>query len=56
MFLFENVRGLLTHDRGKTYATMLEIFANTGYTIVKKVLNAWDYAAPQKREETLILK
>lgn len=25
MFLFENVRGLLTHDRGKTYSTMLEI-------------------------------
>ena len=55
MFLFENVRGLLTHDRGKTYATMLEIFANTGYTIVKKVLNAWDYGAPQKRERLITI-
>ena len=55
MFLFENVRGLLTHDKGKTYATMLEIFANAGYTIVKKVLNAWDYGAPQKRERLITI-
>lgn len=55
MFLFENVRGLLTHDRGKTYATMLEIFANAGYTIVKQVLNAWDYGAPQKRERLITI-
>ncbi|MDR1892399.1 MAG: DNA (cytosine-5-)-methyltransferase, partial [Oscillospiraceae bacterium] len=37
-FLFENVRGLLTHDRGRTYKTILDIFANAGYTIQKKVL------------------
>lgn len=36
MFLFENVRGLLTHDHGKTYKTMLNIFANAGYTIEKR--------------------
>lgn len=34
---------------------MLEIFANTGYTIVKKVLNAWDYGAPQKRERLITI-
>ena len=45
MFLFENVRGLLTHDKGKTYRTMLDIFENAGYDIQKDVLNAWDYAA-----------
>ncbi len=55
MFLFENVRGLLTHDKGKTYATMLEIFANAGYAITKKVLNAWDYGAPQKRERLITI-
>lgn len=55
MFLFENVRGLLTHDKGKTYATMLEIFAKAGYTITKKVLNAWDYGAPQKRERLVTI-
>lgn len=55
VFLFENVRGLLTHDKGKTYATMLEIFTNAGYTIIKKVLNAWDYGAPQKRERLITI-
>lgn len=53
MFLFENVRGLLTHDDGKTYRTILEIFEKTGYTIHKEVLNAWDYGVAQKRERLI---
>ncbi len=53
MFLFENVRGLLTHNRGETYKTMLEIFKQSGYTIQKAVLNAWDYGVPQKRERLI---
>ncbi|MDD3252670.1 MAG: DNA cytosine methyltransferase [Lachnospiraceae bacterium] len=53
MFLFENVRGLLTHDRGKTYSTMLNIFSKAGYTIDKKILNAWNYGTPQKRERLI---
>ena len=53
MFLFENVRGLLTHDKGKTYQTMLKIFADAGYTIQKAVLNAWNYGVPQKRERLI---
>lgn len=36
MFLFENVRGLLTHDKGRTYATITNIFEQAGYTIQKK--------------------
>lgn len=36
MFLFENVRGLLTHDKGCTYKTITEIFEKTGYTVQKK--------------------
>lgn len=40
MFLFENVKGLLTHDHGKTYNTMLDIFESAGYEIQKKVFNA----------------
>lgn len=55
MFLFENVRGLLTHDHGRTYATMLEIFEHAGYTIDRKVLNAWNYGAPQKRERLITI-
>lgn len=53
MFLFENVKGLLTHDKGKTYRTMLDIFENAGYDIQKDVLNAWDYGVAQKRERLI---
>ena len=55
MFLFENVRGLLTHDHGKTYTTMLKIFADAGYTIQKQVLNAWDFGVAQKRERLITI-
>ena len=55
MFLFENVRGLLTHDKGKTYDTMINIFQSAGYTIQKKVLNAWDYGVAQKRERLITI-
>ena len=55
MFLFENVRGLLTHDGGKTYNTMLDIFEAAGYNIHKQVLNAWDYGVAQKRERLITI-
>lgn len=55
MFLFENVRGLLTHDSGRTYKTILNIFENCGYTIQKDVLNAWDYGVAQKRERLITI-
>ena len=58
MFLFENVRGLLSHDKGRTYETMLRIFEQEGYTIKesqKRILNAWDYGVPQKRERLITI-
>lgn len=53
MFLFENVKGLLTHDQGKTYKTILNIFEDEGYFTEFKVLNAWNYGCPQKRERLI---
>ena len=55
MFLFENVRGLLTHDKGRTYKTITDIFESEGYTIQKQVLNAWDYGVAQKRERLITI-
>ncbi|MCL1807782.1 MAG: DNA cytosine methyltransferase [Oscillospiraceae bacterium] len=55
VFLFENVRGLLTHDHGRTYKTIHDIFKAEGYTIKESVLNAWDYGVPQKRERLIII-
>ena len=55
MFLFENVKGLLTHDKGRTYKTITDIFESTGYVIQKKVLNACDYGVAQKRERLITI-
>lgn len=55
IFLFENVRGLLSHDKGQTINNMLDIFKEQGYTVQKKVLNAWDYGVPQKRERLILI-
>lgn len=55
MFLFENVRGLLTHDKCKTYQTILKIFKDEGYATYHQVLNAWDYGVPQKRERLITI-
>lgn len=52
-FLFENVRGLLSHDKGRTYQVMLKVFADCGYNVDKKILNAWDYGNAQKRERLI---
>lgn len=53
MFLLENVKGLLNHDNKHTYTTMLNIFEDAGYTTTHKVLNAWDYGVPQRRERLI---
>lgn len=55
MFLFENVRGLLTHDKGRTYKIITDIFESTGYVIQKKILNAWEHGAAQKRERLITI-
>ena len=50
-FLGENVRGLISHDAGRTLATMRHVFSDLGYTLVEpKILKAIFYQVPQKRE------
>lgn len=48
-FLFENVEGLLSHDKGKTVRIILEEFGKLGYEITMDCLNAKDYGIPQNR-------
>ena len=55
MFLAENVRGLVTHDDGKTLQTMLSVFENMGYETTYKILNANNYGVAQKRERIVII-
>jgi DNA (cytosine-5)-methyltransferase 1 len=56
MFLVENVKGLVSHDNGYTIQSVLEMFENNGLYHVKcKILNAFDYEVPQKRERVFIV-
>lgn len=57
MFLAENVKGLTTHDKGRTLNTIINVFEEIGYTIGdrKKVLNACYYGVGQKRERIIIV-
>ena len=52
----ENVRGLLSHDKGKTLAGMVSILNEIGYRFVPvKVLKAIHYKVPQKRERLILV-
>lgn len=56
IFMIENVKGLVSHNEGKTLKSLIELFQNGGkYQIVYQVLNAKDYEVPQKRERILII-
>ena len=55
MFLAENVKGLTTHDGGRTIKTMVDVFEDLGYTVEWKVLNAWDYGVAEKRQRVVII-
>ncbi|MCR5124994.1 MAG: DNA (cytosine-5-)-methyltransferase [Treponema sp.] len=50
-FLLENVTGLLTHDDGNTFATIIDTLKNElGYSVFHKVLNSADFEVPQERK------
>lgn len=55
MFVAENVRGLISHDHGRTLRTILEVFEDLGYDIQTKVMNAAYYGVGQKRERIVII-
>lgn len=54
-FLFENVAGLLTHDHGRTFTTILQVFESLGYTVQYKILNACYYGVGQKRNRLIVV-
>lgn len=55
VFLAENVKGLVTHDNGKTLKIMIDVFENIGYKVQWKVHNAVDFGVAQKRERIVIV-
>ncbi|MDB5165921.1 MAG: Cytosine-specific methyltransferase [Candidatus Saccharibacteria bacterium] len=51
----ENVRGLLTHDEGRTLKTMVKILQDLGYKVAYKVMRSQYLDVPQKRERLVII-
>lgn len=54
-FLFENVKGLLSHDKQNTIKTMLKTFDEIGYAVDFDIFNSKYYGVPQNRERIFIL-
>lgn len=54
-FLLENVPGLLTHDKGKTFEIIEKTLRELGYTVDYKVLNSADFGVPQQRKRIYIV-
>jgi DNA (cytosine-5)-methyltransferase 1 len=56
VFLAENVKGLKSHDGGRTLETMVEVFKSMGYEVLEPtVLKGIHYQVPQKRERIFII-
>lgn len=56
VFIYENVRGLLTHDNGHTWEVMHSVFKSLNYRIAEpQVLNASDYGIPQSRRRLFVV-
>lgn len=55
VFLFENVKGLLSMQNGELLKTIISLFESLGYTVIFKVLNSADYGTPQLRERVIII-
>lgn len=54
-FLLENVKGLLSHDRGRTISVIRESLLALGYQIAIQTLNSANYGLPQVRERIFIV-
>lgn len=54
-FIFENVKGLLNHDKGRTFGTILRTLDELGYDVEWHLYNSKDYGVPQNRERVYIV-
>lgn len=61
VFIYENVKAILSNDEGRTWEKMKEVFADLGYKVYytyngkPSVLNARDYGIPQNRERMFVV-
>ena len=55
VFIYENVRNLINHDKGNTWTVIKGIFDSLGYKYKFAVLNAADYGIPQTRRRLFVI-
>jgi len=55
LLLLENVKGLLSHDKGATFYTIITTLDELGYDIQWQVLNSKNFGVPQNRERVFIV-
>jgi DNA (cytosine-5)-methyltransferase 1 len=53
--VLENVKGLLSHDSGRTFTTIIGVLTDLGYLVEWQVLNSKDFGVPQNRERVYIV-
>ena len=53
--VLENVKGLLSHDSGRTFTTILGVLTDLGYLVEWQVLNSKNFGVPQNRERVYIV-
>ena len=54
-FVFENVTGILSMDKGNLFKNVQKEFEELGYQLKYKVLNAVEYGVPQQRERVILV-
>ena len=55
ILFLENVKGLLNHDKGRTFETILKTLDELGYDVEWQVLNSKNFGVPQNRERVFII-
>lgn len=55
LFVFENVKGLISHDGGRTFSTIIATLDELGYDCQWQVLNSKNHGVPQNRERIFII-
>ena len=55
ILFFENVKGLLHHDKGKTFGIILNTLDELGYDVEWELLNSKNFGLPQNRERVYII-
>lgn len=55
VLLLENVRGLVVHDKGRTFKIIQEMLEEIGYHVYSEILDAQNFSLPQKRRRIFIV-